>query len=105
MSIQRWLNMPNRPASTLSPGERVLDSEASQAPVPLAGKRNGWPEVVLKIFFRSSKTRRQRAREVGRAVILHGAVHGPEDAVGHVGGPGNEEKVAAGHARNLGENR
>ena len=56
MSIQRWLNMPKRAASTLSPGERVLLSEASQAPVPLAGKTKAWPEVVLKIFFRSSRT-------------------------------------------------
>ena len=61
MSIQRWLNMPNRPASTLSPGESVLESEASQAPVPLAGKRNAWPVVVLKIFFSSwSSGRRER---------------------------------------------
>src|SRR5918992_3197302 len=56
MSIQRWLNMPKRAAITLSPGERVFESEASQAPVPLAGKTNGCPEAVLKIFFRSSKT-------------------------------------------------
>ena len=56
MSIQRWLNMPKREASTLSPGESVFDSEASQAPVPLDGKMNAWPEVVLKIFFRSSST-------------------------------------------------
>ena len=53
MSIQRWLNIPNRAASTLSPGESVLESEASQAPVPLAGKMNAWPVVVLKIFLRS----------------------------------------------------
>jgi hypothetical protein len=56
MSIQRWLNMPKRAASTLSPGESVLVSDASQAPVPLAGNRNGWPDAVLKIFFRSSST-------------------------------------------------
>ena len=30
-------------------------------------------------------------------MILHGAVHGAENAIGHIGGPGNEEKVAAGH--------
>ena len=38
MSIQRWLNMPKRAASTRSPGLSVFDSDASQAPVPLAGK-------------------------------------------------------------------
>ena len=99
MSIQRWLNMPNRAASTLSPGESVLESEASQAPVPLAGKMNACPEVVLKIFFSSWRSGRGQRREVRRAVILHGAVHGAEDPVGHVGGPGNEEVIAAGHAR------
>src|SRR5689334_7256969 len=56
MSIQRWLNIPNRAARTRSPGERVLERDASHAPVPLAGKTNAWPEVVLKIFFRSSST-------------------------------------------------
>ena len=103
MSIQRWLNIPNRPASTLSPGERVLVSEASQAPVPLAGKMNAWPVVVLKIFLRSWNSGPGEPGEIRRAVVLHGAVHGPEDPVGNVGGPGNEEMVAAGHARNLGE--
>src|SRR5437867_513573 len=48
MSIQRWLNIPKRAARTRSPGESVLASDASHAPVPLAGKTNGWPEVVLK---------------------------------------------------------
>src|SRR5215213_8890420 len=36
-------------------------------------------------------------------MIFHGAVHGPKDPVGHVRGPGNEEKVAAGHGDLLGE--
>ena len=56
MSIQRWLNMPKRDASTLSPGESVLVSAASQAPVPLAGKTKACPEVVLKIFLSSWRT-------------------------------------------------
>jgi hypothetical protein len=56
MSIQRWLNIPKRAASTRSPGESVFVSEASQAPVPLDGKRNACPDVVLKIFLRSSST-------------------------------------------------
>jgi hypothetical protein len=33
-----------------------LAIEASQAPVPLAGKMNGWPDSVLKIFFSSVKS-------------------------------------------------
>ena len=96
--------MPKRPASTLSPGERVLESEASQAPVPLAGKMNGLAggglEDLLQVLEAAGAA---SAGKVRRAVVLHGAVHGAEDPVGHVGGPGNEEKVAAGHARNLGE--
>ena len=56
MSIQRWLNMPKRAARTRSPGLRVLESEASHAPVPLAGKMYVWPVVVLKIFLRSCST-------------------------------------------------
>ena len=35
-------------------------------------------------------------------MILHGAMHGAEDPVGRIRGPGNEEEVAAGHARTLG---
>lgn len=36
-SIQRWLNMPNLAASTVSPGESVLLIAASQPPVPVEG--------------------------------------------------------------------
>ena len=46
--------MPNRAAMTRSPGESVLASDASHAPVPLAGNMNACPEVVLKIFLSSS---------------------------------------------------
>jgi hypothetical protein len=37
-SIQRWENMPWRAARTLSPGDSVLVTAASQPPVPVAGK-------------------------------------------------------------------
>jgi hypothetical protein len=47
--------MPNRAASTLSPGDKVFERDASHAPVPLAGNTNAWPELVLKIFFRFSR--------------------------------------------------
>jgi hypothetical protein len=36
-SIQRWLNMPNRAASTVSPGDSVFVTAASQPPVPVEG--------------------------------------------------------------------
>lgn len=38
MSIQRWLNMPFRAASTPSPGDSVLVGAVSHPPVPVAGK-------------------------------------------------------------------
>src|SRR2546422_7863136 len=47
-SIHRWLNWPYRGASTRSPGESVLTSAASHPPVPVAGKMNACPVVVLK---------------------------------------------------------
>ena len=37
-------------------GDSVLPSDASHAPVPLAGKMNAWPVVVLKTFLSSSKS-------------------------------------------------
>src|ERR1700758_2095543 len=56
MSIQRWLNWPKRAARILSPGERVLVSAASHAPVPEDGKMKTWPAVVLNTFLRSLRT-------------------------------------------------
>ena len=61
MSIHRWLNWPKREASNLSPGESVLVSAASQAPVPEEGKMKAWPFSVLNTFFRSSSTLRDRS--------------------------------------------
>src|SRR5437016_8451050 len=52
-SIHRWLNWPYRGARTRSPGDNVLTRAASQPPVPVAGKMNAWPVVVLKRFFKS----------------------------------------------------
>ena len=99
MSIQRWLNMPKRAASTLSPGrERV-----GQRGLPGAGaagrEDEGLARGGLEDLLQVLEHRRRQRREVGGAVILHRDVHGPQDPVGRVGGPGNEEKVAAGHAR------
>ena len=45
MSIQRWLNWPNRAESTLSPRASVLHSADSQMPVPLAGNRKIVPSL------------------------------------------------------------
>ena len=51
MSIQRCENMPFRQASTRSPALSVLAIAASQAPVPVAGKKNTSPVSVLRTFF------------------------------------------------------
>src|SRR4029077_10793744 len=56
MSIHRWLNWPKRAARILSPGDKVLVSAASQAPVPEDGKMNTCPLAVLKTLFRSCNT-------------------------------------------------
>src|SRR6202050_136095 len=56
MSIQRWLNCPKRDARILSPGESLLVSAPSHAPVPEDGKMNTWPVSVLNTFLRSAST-------------------------------------------------
>ena len=65
MSIQRWLNWPNRTESTRSPEESVLASTASHAPVPDDGKMNVWPVRVLKTRFRSSNSGSVSSGKVG----------------------------------------
>jgi hypothetical protein len=54
-SIQRCENMPLRAASTVSPGDSVLVTAASQPAVPVAGKRK---TCALSLF----RTRRTLAR-------------------------------------------
>ncbi len=48
ISIHKWLNWPKRAASTLSPGDKVLVSAASQQPVPEDGNTKGVPDWVRK---------------------------------------------------------
>ena len=49
MSIHKWLNWPKRAANTLSPGDKVLVSAASQQPVPDDGKMKGVPSFERKM--------------------------------------------------------
>ena len=52
-------------------------------------------------FEESFQVAEKAGRQLGErrgAVVLHGAVHGAEDPVRDVGGPGDEEEVAAGHS-------
>src|SRR4051794_36883006 len=102
MSIQRWLNMPKRAAITRSPGESVLLSAASQAPVPLAGKMNAWPSFVLKTFLRSRSTGAassgkvdDRWSSIGRCIALR-------MRSGTFVGPGTNRKLRPG-MQDLGE--
>src|SRR5207245_6123216 len=45
---------------------------------------------------------KRKLRKGGRAVILHRAVHGAQNALGDVRGTGNEEEVATGYPRHRG---
>ena len=47
ISIQRWLNMPNRGARTVSPADNVLLIAASQPPVPVDGSKITSPSVIF----------------------------------------------------------
>ena len=49
--IHRKENQPLSNIRILSPGDKVLTSAASPAPVPEDGKMNTSAEVVLKTFF------------------------------------------------------
>ncbi len=54
MSIHFCENMPKFEASTLSPGDSVLEIAASQPPVPVAGKITTSPASVFSTFFTPS---------------------------------------------------
>jgi hypothetical protein len=68
-SIQRWLNMPNRAARTVSPGERVLEIAASQPPVPVDGKHDHFARVHLQHAPHPFDRRLEDPREGGAAVV------------------------------------
>ncbi|MET3869517.1 hypothetical protein ABIC20_006895 [Methylobacterium radiotolerans] len=51
MSIQRWLNMPWRAASTASPALSVLESAVSHPPVAVDGKTNTSASWLFSTVF------------------------------------------------------
>ena len=53
--------------------------------------------VVLKTGFRPARHSSVSCGNFGRAMVLHRHDHGAQHAVGHVGGTGDEETIAAGH--------
>ena len=77
-------------------GRSVLVSADSQAPVPLDGKMTTWPSLVLKILFKSLVERQSKLGKVGGAMVLHGDMHGPQDAIRHIGRPGTNRKLRPG---------
>ena len=57
--------------------------------------------VGLEDGFEVGENARAEMAEIGAAVVHGGVVHGAQDAIGHVGGAGDLEEVAAGGAGGL----
>src|SRR2546422_3921527 len=87
------------PRSTLFPYTTLFRSPAAGAGARedkhLSGR--GF-EDLLQILEQGKR----QLRKGGRAVILHRAVHGAQNALGDVRGTGNEEEVATGYPRHRG---
>ncbi len=87
-------NCPVSNISTLSPGESVLTSEASQAPVPDEGKiydRSG----ALKDGFAPLENLFAQSGELGTAMIDGGALNRPQHPIGNIGRPRYLKEVTA----------
>jgi hypothetical protein len=96
-SIQRWLNMPNRAASTVSPGDSVLVIAASQPPVPVDGRMITSPASIFSTRFTPATAGVEHAGK-GRAAVVHRRhVAGLADGFGDIGRAGNEDRVLKRH--------
>src|ERR1700687_5345447 len=93
MSAHKWLNCPNRDASTLSPGFRQLVRAASQQPVPDDGKRMGVAEVVLNIGFKPLKQIRVSSGKIGERWSSIGTAMARSTRSGTLVGPGTNRKL------------
>ena len=87
-------NSPMSKASTRSPGDSVLTSDASQAPVPDAGKDHDRPRV-WKIGLQSIENVGPERRELRAPVIDRRLRHRAQHAIGRVGRPGYLQKMSA----------
>ena len=94
MICHRAANCPVSYISTLSPGESVLTSAASQAPVPEDGKITTGPEV-WKMERQPSRNVLAELRELRPAMVEGGAVDSAQNAVGYVGGAGDLQEMTA----------
>ena len=80
--------------STLSPGESVLSSAASHAPVPDAGIDDDGLRG-LEDGLDAGEHAQAQLLELGPPVIDHRHVHGPQDAVRHRRRPRDLQEMAA----------
>ena len=89
-SVAKW---PVSKASTRSPGESVLTSAASHAPVP-DERVDDDRAVGAEDRAQALQDLEAERREARPAVVDGRRVDRPQDAVGHVGRPGDLEEVA-----------
>ena len=87
-------NSPISNASTRSPGDSVLTSAASHAPVPDAGKITTGPEV-WKMRFKPVEHLAAERGELGAPMIDRRLRHRAQHAIGHVGRTRDLEEVTA----------
>lgn len=87
ISLQGVANQPVRAITTASPGESVLTSAASQAPVPDAGKTITGP-LVLKTRLSPVRTDRLRSAKAGPRWSIVGSEIARRTRPGTSVGPG-----------------
>ena len=91
-SVAKW---PVSDAITLSPGDSVLTSAASHAPVPDAGIDDHRPGG-LEHLLHAGDDLEPELGEVRPAVVDRRRVDGPQHPVGHVRGAGDLQEVSPG---------
>src|SRR6202046_4789459 len=96
ISHHRWLNWPNRDASTLAPEFKQLVSAASQQPVPEEGKRIGLPVVVLNTGFKAFRQVRVSSGKIGDRWSSIATFMARRMRSGTLVGPGTKRKLRPG---------
>ena len=86
------------PSATASPGDSVLTSAASHAPVPEAGKMTTGP-LGAEDPPHPGQHRAAEVGEAGAAMVDRRLGDRAQHAVGHVGGPGDLQEMPAGRTR------
>ena len=96
ISCHSVANQPVRHISTASPGDSVLTSAASQAPVPEAGIDHHRPARCGRRCLSLARISQAEAAEFRAAMVDRRAVDRAQHAVGHVGGPRDLQEMPAG---------